>query len=165
MTYYKKILIGILFLGMVLVAWRVLFPGDETRIRRQLSRMGEVVSYEADASPLAGIAAASRFVKFLTPEVSVSIRIPGVGHRDFQGRENLREAFLASRSPRTGLSVVFLDPRIQLENDSQARVEVTVKVTQPGNPEIQAQALRIDFVRYEGDWMVSGVETIETIGR
>ena len=154
-----------MFLGVILVAWRVFFPGDETRIRRQLNRMGEVVSYEADASPLAGIAAASRFVKFLTPEVSVSIRIPGVGHREFQGKEHVREAFLASRSPRTGLSVVFLDPQIQLEHDDQARVEVTVKVAHPGNPEVQAQALRIDFVKYEGDWMVSGVETIETLGR
>lgn len=165
MNVLKRILVGIALLTVLGIGWRVFFPGAEAKIRRQLTRMADAVSYEADASPLSGLAAASRFVEFFDADVAVAIRIPGVGQRSFRGRENLREAFLASRAPRRGLAVDFLDPQIRLSGEGEAIVEVTAKVTQPGNPDIQAQALRVRFVEGERGWVVSTVETIETLGR
>jgi hypothetical protein len=155
-------------LGGVIIAgiwgWRVLFPGPEQIIRKRLTQLTETASSTGNEGALAKLAHAQKLASFFTPNVEITVDLPGQYSQKINGTDELMQAAAAARSLGSPVKIELLDVTIVLGPDLQtAEAHMTGKATVPGDRTPQVQELKVRLKKVEGQWLIDHAETVRTL--
>lgn len=162
MKYFKTIILvaALAFLGVLL--WRHYFPNEEKLIRKMISDLAEDASVSEKSKNLAKYVAADSVPGYFTPDAEIDGDAPVLGHFTFNGRQEIANAAAFAQTHFPGLKFAFYDVGVQIAPDKQsATVELTAKVTFPGQREIEMQDVRFSLSKYNGDWRIAKAETVK----
>ena len=143
--------------------WRVLFPNPEKVIRKRLGELAQTASFSADQGLVATAWNASELAEFFTPDVEVTLHVPGL-QDNISGRDQLMEAVVGVRRAIRGLTVELPDIKVTVAPDkASAVVYLTAKARVPGEKDFFLQELRLRLTRVKRDWLINHVETVRTL--
>ncbi len=144
--------------------WTIFFPNPEHVIRKQLAKLAQDVSFSQNENNLIKIADAQGVADFFSSNVEINITIPGHEQETMAGRDQITQAALASRTVATDLDVKFPDVNVTVAPDkNSATADVTVDATVSGERNAIVQEVKFTFVKVNGKWLISAVETVRTL--
>ena len=144
-------------------AWSVLFPNPEKIIRKRLNEMAKAASFSSDQGLVSQAWNASSLAEYFTPDVEVTLNVPGAEHT-ISGRDELMQAAVAARRTVRGLRVTLPDIKVTVAPDgASAEAYVTGEARVPGEKEFFLQELRLRLIKVKQDWQIQRVETVKTL--
>lgn len=145
-------------------AWNVLFPGDETVIRKRLNRLASVMTFDSKEGNFARVARVEEAGSLFAPQVEIIIDTPAHSQQTLTGRDELRQKALAVRMALSGLQVRFLDLNVTFSpGKTNAAVNLTGEARVPGDRELFVQELIFHLQKIDGKWLIVRVETVRTL--
>jgi hypothetical protein len=163
----KKWLFRVLLVGALVAlgywGWRVFFPSPEQMIRKRLSELAKAASFSSKDGLLATAWNASMLGEFFTPDVQVTVDVPGTQHT-INGRDELLQAAVGARSEGGSLSIEFPDVKITLAADkATAVVNITAIGKVEGQRDFYVQELKLRMTKVKRDWFINQIETVKTL--
>jgi SnoaL-like domain len=144
-------------------AWSVLFPNPEKIIRKRLDQVAKALSFSSDQGLVAKAWSASSFAEYFTPDLEITVEVPGLQHT-ISGRDELMQAVMAKRRMFKSLKVTLPDVKVTLAPDkTSAEVYLTGEARVPGEKEFFLQELRLRLIKVKRDWLINRVETVKTL--
>ncbi|HOX58882.1 MAG TPA: hypothetical protein P5205_16710 [Candidatus Paceibacterota bacterium] len=146
-------------------AWSVFYPNPEKIIKKRLNEMAKAASHSSDQGLVAQAWTASSLAAYFTPDVEVTLDVPGV-HHTFSGRDELMQGALAVRRAGRNLTIRLPDIKVILAPDkTSAEVYVTGEARVSGEKEVFLQELRLRLTKVKRDWLIKQVETVKTLSK
>ncbi len=144
--------------------WGVFFPGPEHVIRKRLNELAQAVSFSSNEGSLAKAINAERLTGFFSPDVEITVDIPGHPQQTFHGRDEVLQAGMAARGLAGSLSVEFLDMNVTLAPDRMsAVVNLTAKGRAGSEKDLLVQELKLTMKKVKEGWLIIQVETVKTL--
>lgn len=142
---------------------RACFIGPEGQIRQQLSKLEDLVSYEAGEGDLASLAKVKRLGDLFTEDVE--IKLTGfAGARSVDGRKQVQQAAMAARSQASSLQASLHDITVQVAADKRsATVEATGRAKLSGERSSAVQDFLFTFEKTPEGWLIAVVKTVEAL--
>ncbi|HEY5909598.1 MAG TPA: hypothetical protein VJA21_03230 [Verrucomicrobiae bacterium] len=145
-------------------AWRHLFPGPEQIIRQRLSQIAATASTSGDEGIIPKAARVQKLTTFFTPDVQITIEVPGLITQEISGIDELTQLAAASRSMGQAIRVELIDVSVTLAPDKlSADAHMTGKATWPGERTPQVQELKAHLRKVDGQWLIDRAETVRTL--
>lgn len=142
--------------------WRVLFPGDEVLIRRQLAELAEAASFAADESLLAKASIPGKVAAFFTVDSEIDIQPWGYRRMGLRGRDEVREAAIMALKALTSLSISATNIEVKLSPvEERAAVRFTLIASSNRDPERQSQEMELELSKDGGDWLIRRARTVD----
>ncbi|HKK17985.1 MAG TPA: nuclear transport factor 2 family protein [Opitutales bacterium] len=159
----KKIIIAVLGLIVAGFFLRACFAGAEGQIRKQLTTLEELVSYEAGEGDLAALGKVKRLGGLFTEDVE--IRLAGIkGARTVNGRKQVQQAAMAARSQAGSLEASLHDITVNVAEDKRsATAEATGRAKVSGERSSIVQDFVFGFEKTEEGWLIARVRTVEAL--
>jgi hypothetical protein len=157
-----------LMVASVLVAlgfwgWRVFFPSPEKVIRKRLGELAKAASFSSNEGLLATALNASMLGGYFTPDVQVTVDVPGTQHT-ISGRDELLQAAVGARSAVGSLKIEFPDIKVVVApGQDTAVVNLTARGKIPGQRDSYLQELRLRMVKIKREWLINQIETVRTL--
>jgi hypothetical protein len=146
-------------------AWSILFPNPEKIIKQRLDEMAKAASFSSDQGLVAKAWNASSLGEYFTPDVEVTLDVPGVQHT-ISGRSELMEAAMGVRRMVRSLKVTFPDIKVTVSPDkASAEVYLTGEARVPREKDFYLQELRLRLIKVKRDWLINRVETVKTLSQ
>jgi SnoaL-like protein len=146
-------------------ALRVLFPSDETVIRKLLAQMAAAASLKPNENALVKLAGANKLAGFFTADAVIRIEVTGGRTRTIHGREELIEIVTAARANLQEVKIQLHDIVVELAPDRQtALAQLTALANIDGSTDPIFQLLKIRLKKIDGHWRISQVDTVKTPG-
>ena len=143
--------------------WHKLFPNPETVIRKRLGELAKAASFSSYHGLLAAAWNASSLAEFFTPDVEVTVDVPGSQHT-FSGRDELLQAAMSARKAVSNLTIKFPDIKVTVAPDkTSAVVYLTAEGKVSGEKDFFLQELRLHLTRVKHDWLIHRIETVKTL--
>jgi hypothetical protein len=167
----KRIVQGLLAIVVVaggLWLWRVMFPGDETQIRRVLLELAEAASVQGGEGNIARLSRVNRILGCLTPEVEIRFAPEGGRGIELTGRESIQAAAVAAPQGGRTIQVEFIDIDVTPvpSGAETAEAVLTARVQVSGEREFGVQALKVDLAKdQEFGWRLKRLETFQPLSR
>jgi SnoaL-like domain len=142
--------------------WRIMFPSDETVIRRQLQELAVVASFPPNEAPLAKLTNAARLANFFTADGEVDIAPWNYQRVIIKGRDEIRQAAVGARNAVMSLSVTTEDVEIvsgPTKGRATVRLILTGRTSQ--DAERRSQPMHLDLRKVDGDWLIQRITTEE----
>lgn len=140
--------------------WRLLFPSDESRIRRDLEHLSELATFSGREGNFKRVANASALSERFATNAEIAVDVSGVG--TLRGRGEIRQTAFAAMTRGVAFQVQFFDINVVVAPDRQtATAEMTARI-QPGDGDFIVQELRFHFGKADSDWVIERIETIQT---
>ncbi|TVQ80036.1 MAG: hypothetical protein EA369_03515 [Bradymonadales bacterium] len=162
-----KVFIPVLVGVSLVLAWRQMFPSEETQIQRQLSRLESLLSRSGQENVLERAASARALGQVLHPDIKLKFQ-HATGDYELNGLSSLQEAYLQTqmRVPEFELSI-----RDLLTNIAESRTEAESRFTaivrgrsQQGRQDFrEASEFRVEWIKLDGDWRISFFENVEAL--
>lgn len=140
------------------------FGGPEGKIRKQLEKLEETVSYTPGDGNMGTLTKIKGLGKLFTEDVHIEMKMPH-GTTSVEGRHQLQQLAMASRSRAQSLEASLHDLVIEVsENQQTATVEATgrAKLSEAGN-QTAVQDFIFHFEKTDEGWLISKVRTIEAL--
>ncbi len=145
-------------------AWRTLFPSPEQVIRKRLVQLAETASTTGKEGALAKASRVQSLANFFTPDVEITIDIPGQFDHEISGRQELVNLALASRSMGQPVEVELVDVTVIVQpGATSAEAHMAGTATIPGERTVQIQELRAHLRKIDGQWLIDRAETVRTL--
>lgn len=139
--------------------WLLLRPGEEQRILDRLEQVRALAEVRDQESTLAQLNRARQLSALFGTRTRYDLTTLGHGITEIDSREELAQRIAAGRSKLASLELDLLAPVVQIEGD-RATVGVTgtaLGATRGGEGQfMDVHRVEIEFVRQDGDWLVSG---------
>jgi hypothetical protein len=159
-----RIFLLAVLVGLGLWGWRAWFPGPEAVIRKRLTELARTASFSANEGALAKLANAQSLTAFCTPDVEITVDIPGHSTQTINGHDELLSAVAGARSAVHGLNVEFFDILVTVAPDqNSAEANLTAKGKVSGEKDFYVQELKFLLKKVEGQWLIFRVETVRTL--
>ncbi len=143
--------------------WHVFFPSPEKVIRKRLGELAKAASFSSQEGLLAKAWNATMLGEFFTPDVQVTVDVPGIQHT-ISGRDELLQAVVGARSTVSSLTIEFPDIRVSVAPDKQsAVVNLNAKGKVSGQREAYLQEFRLRLIKVKRDWLINQIETAKTL--
>ena len=156
-------LLALLVLGAVW-SWHRLFPGPEQVIKKRLVQLAEAASSTGNEGLIPKAARIQRLTSFFTPDVEITIDMPGQFNAQISGTEDLTRVAAAARSMGSPVKVELLDVSVTVAPDrNSAEAHMTGTATVPGDRVPQVQELKAQLRKVNGDWLIYRAETVKTL--
>ncbi|HXC34596.1 MAG TPA: hypothetical protein VNV43_01905 [Candidatus Acidoferrales bacterium] len=166
MKIVSRLIVLVMLAALGVWLWTILFPSPEHIVRKRLAKLAQDVSFTQNENDLIKIADAQNVAGFFSDNVEVNITIPGHEEATMAGKEQIREAALASRQQATALTVKFPDVNVTVSPDkTSATADVTLNATVSGEQDAIIQELNITFQKINSDWLISKVETVQAVSK
>lgn len=150
------------------VALLLLFrgPSDETRIRRLLAEMAELVEKGGEEHPIESARRGNLFCSHLTPSLRTEVPELGFRSRSFSRDEVFRQ-FVAARGYSGGITVSLehLSVRLSDRAHATATADVLVRGLRTGWHVTPAdvRALEVALIRNDGEWLISSASVLPIV--
>ncbi|HEV2331299.1 MAG TPA: hypothetical protein VGY56_21155 [Verrucomicrobiae bacterium] len=166
MKIFSRLIVLVALAALGAWLWTILFPSPEHIVRKRLAKLAQDVSFTQNENNLIKLADAQNVAGFFSDNVEVNITIPGHEEATMAGKEQIREAALASRQQVTALDVKFPDVNVMVAPDkTSATADVTLNATVSGEQDAIIQELNITFQKIKGDWLISKLETVQAVSK
>jgi hypothetical protein len=144
--------------------WLILFPSPEHVIRKKLDELAQSASFSPNEGSLAKAINSERLTGFFSPDVELTMDVPGHSQQTLHGRDELLQAAMAARGMAGSLSVEFVDINVTIAPDrSSAIVTLTAKGRAGSEKDLLVQELKLTMKRVKRDWLIYQVETVKTL--
>ena len=151
------------FVALGFCGWHVFFPSPEKVIRKRLGELAKAASFSSQEGLLAKAWNATMLGEFFTPDVQVTVDVPGIQHT-ISGRDELLQAVVGARSTVSSLTIEFPDIRVSVAPDKQsAVVNLNAKGKVSGQREAYLQEFRLRLIKVKRDWLINQIETAKTL--
>lgn len=158
--------LAVILIALGIWIWVTLFPGPEQAIRKRLAELARLGSFASNEGALAKGLNAQQLAGFFTPDVEVSVDVPGLQRVKLSGRDNLLTAAMAVRGNLSSLKVDLLDINITFNPDkTTAIVSLTLKVQVNGERDFTPQEMKFTMKKVKGEWLIRGAETVRTLSQ
>jgi len=155
-----------IIIALAVWIWLTLFPGPEQAIRKRLAELAQLGSFAGNEGQLAKGLNAQKLATFFTPDVEISVDVPGVPRQKISGQDELLKAAMAVRTYLSGLKVDLLDINITFGPGKEtAIVNLTLKVQINGEKEFTPQEMKFALKKVKGEWLIREAETVRTLSR
>jgi len=146
--------------------WVTLFPGPEQAVRKRLAELAKLGSFAPNEGALAKGLNSQQLASFFTPDVEVSVDVPGLQRVKLSGRDNLLTAAMAVRGNLSSLKVDLVDINVTFSPDkTTAIVSLTLKVQANGERDFTPQEMKFTMKKIKGEWLIREAETVKTLSR
>ena len=146
--------------------WVTFFPGPERAIRKRLAQLAQLGSFASNEGALAKGLNTQQLAGFFTPDVQVSVDVPGIQRVKLSGRDNLLTAAMAVRGNLSNLKVDLYDINITFGPDkTTAIVSLTLKVQANGERDFTPQEMKFTMEKVNGEWLIREAETVRTLSQ
>ena len=143
--------------------WTLFYPNPEKEIRKQLNALAQEASFAPHQGLVAQAWNATVLGSFFTPDVQVTISVPGTEHT-LNGRDDLLQAALAVRQVRRSLKVDFPDIKVILAPGKEAAVvNLTARGKVADEKDYYLQELRLRLIKVKRDWLINEIVTVRTL--
>ena len=147
------------------LGYQKFFPSEEKRIRLLLADVADVASFSANEKPFTRLARANNLADFFSADAEINVQVPLEGSRTIHGRDEILQIARGARFNFNSVHVEFLDVIVELYAEKQAAtVELTAKVTQSGQRDFGVQELKILLKKIGGNWRITRLDTVRTLG-
>jgi len=159
-----RVLALLALIGLGYWLWTVFNPNDEAVIRKRVSRVAELLTFNSKEGNIARIANIEEAGNLFAQEVEIVIDTPEHSQQILTGRQELRQRALAVRTMLPSMEVKFLDLSVTLLPDhTEATVGLTGEARVPGDRDLFVQELRFHLRKIDGKWLITRVETVRTL--
>jgi hypothetical protein len=146
-------------------SWQVFFPNPEKVIRKRLGELAKAASFSSEQGLVAKAWNASSLNEFFTPDVHVTVDVPGF-QQSISGRDELIAAVRSVRSAVRGLAIEFPDIKVTFDpGKSSATVYITARGKVAGDKDYYLQELRLRFTKIKRDWLINRAETVKSLSQ
>ncbi|MGD0412585.1 MAG: nuclear transport factor 2 family protein [Verrucomicrobiota bacterium] len=163
----KRITRLILAAGLIALAvwsWGFFFPAPKKIIENHLLKLARVASFSSQDGNFKRLSDNERIGSLLARNLHVVLDLPGGRNETFDNREDLLQAVMAARPVVKDLQTQFTDITVSLSPDRQSAVAMlTVKAKMGGEPDWIIEELRFTFKKIGGDWLITGLETVQPL--
>jgi hypothetical protein len=165
----KEWLIRIILLALLAAVgfwgWQMLHPNPEKVIRKRLGELAKAASFSSSQGLVAAAWNASSLGEFFTPDVEVTVEVPGSEHT-FSGRDELLQAAVSARKAVSNLTIKFPDIKVTVAPDrASAVVYLTAAGKVAGEKDFFLQELRLRLTKVKRDWLIHRIETVKTLSQ
>ncbi len=159
-----RLLVAVVIIGAVLLGLRIVFPSDEVRIGKLLSRLERASNVAAGESQLSRVARIQLFEELFAPQCEVAVDTYDYGKLHFAGRDELLQAASAAvllqqavtvKFPQTGIRVA------QYRTNAVVEIASTVHTSQRSGGTLLLLKLLLD--KDKGSWRITRVESIRSL--
>lgn len=159
----KHIVIAVIACITAAFFLRGCFVGPEGEIRKKLSELEALVSYEAGEGELSSLTKAKRLGGLFTEDVE--IKLTGFsGARQVRGRQQVLQAAMAARSQAKSLQTSLHDITVQVAVDKlSAMAEATGRAKVSGESSSVVQDFVFTFEKTSEGWLIAKVETVKAL--
>jgi ketosteroid isomerase-like protein len=145
-------------------AWHFFFPGPEQLIRKRLMAVARTASTSGAEGALAKASRAQGLSAYFTPDVEITIDLPGQYNQTINGVTELMQLAMAARSMGRSVKVELLDLSVAVAPDkASAEAHLTGQATISGEQTPQVQELKAHLKKVQRDWLIDRVETVRTL--
>ncbi len=149
---------AILILLSFIILQNALRP-EEARIRRNLRRLGSLLSKSEGEAIAAGLIRANRAAEYFDRDCRISIN-----GFNINGRAELQSAIHSARGSLESAGVRFPDVKITFKDENTASARVTATVSANGlYRDTTARELKLLILKHEGEWKIKSAETVEVL--
>lgn len=136
---------------------------DERAVRSRLNELADTLSMPANTSDIARVTRLAGLRRYFSDAVHVRF-----GGQEVTSRDALVALLGRWTPPPGGVTVEFVDVQVTLDPAGVgAQVYLTAKATgrdaRTGDPTIDAHEANVTMAKRDGDWVVSNVESEETL--
>lgn len=166
MKMITRIILLIMACGLGFWLWTVFFPSPREIALKKITSLAATATVNANDSNLTRAGKAVKLAGFFSTNVEIVVNIPDLAHRTVTGREQVKESAMAGFQQITSLQVQFFDVTATVAPDKQTvDVSCTLKVSANGRKDYGVQELHVRFKKLDGDWLITRVETVQTLTR
>lgn len=163
-----KIIIRLCLLAVIAAIgfwlWTVFFPSAESVIKKQLSTVAALLSFNSKEEQLAKIANVEDLAGYFANDVEIIVDTPVQARHSISGREDLRQILLGARMTLTALSVEFMDATVTFApGGTEATVSLTASAQVGGDRDPLVQEAKFTLRKIEGRWIIVRIETVRTL--
>jgi hypothetical protein len=159
-----RLVVVMVLAGLGCWGWRVLFPSPEQVIRKRLNHLANAACFSGNEGALVKVAKAQAITSFCTPDVEITLDIPGYGHHEINGIAELLQQAAAARSYREGCNVQFFDIVVNVAPDQNSAIaDLTAKGSVLNDKDFNVQELRFKLRKVEGKWLIYHAETVHAL--
>lgn len=159
-----KIIIAVSVALIAAFFLRACFSGAEGQIRKQLTELEELVTFEAGEGDLSSITKVKRLGGLFTKDVTVELKGLNMRVRRVNGREQIQQAALAARKQLSGLEASLHDVTVELAEDMEsAIVEATGRAKVAGEGRSEVQDFLFTFTKTDEGWLIAEVKTVQAL--
>jgi hypothetical protein len=164
MKILSRILLLAALAGLGYWLWTAFFPGDEAVVRKRVSRIATLMTFDSGEGNIARLANVEELANLFAADVEIVVDLQGYPEELLTGRAELRQRAMAARMAVSGMTVTFLDWSVTLSQDKrEAVVNLTGEVRMSRDRERHVQELKFRLRKIEGTWLIVRVETVRTL--
>ena len=164
MKIFIRICLAAAVIALGFWLWTLVFPGPEKIIRKRLTKVAALLSYDSKEGQIARLANVNQLAGFFSSDVTVIVDTPARSRHEISGRDELTQAAMGARMALSGLRVEFLDLNVTLSPDnSEATVALTGEARVSGDRDLFVQELKFVLRKIDGDWLIVRIETVRTL--
>jgi hypothetical protein len=142
----------------------MLWPSDERAVRRRLNAVAAALSVPIRDSEIGRVSRVAELRKYLSEDIRLRN-----GAQEIASRDALLGFLVTFTPPPGGFTVELVDTHVRIAADGlTAQVDTDVKISShdaSGMPTVDAREATVAVAKQQGEWMVTGAETKETLQR
>ncbi len=166
MEKFIRIVLIAALIGAGFFVWWHFFPSPERAIKSRLNDLAETISFGPSDQGISRMLAADKVGGFFMLEVELTIDVPGYRARQtINSRTEIRQGLLGAQQNFNSVNVEFLDINVTVDpGGTSAVANLTLDLHIRGERAV-LQELNVTFQLVEGKWLISKVETVQTLSR
>src|SRR5712672_744641 len=158
--------LAVIVIALGVWIWVTLFPGPEQAIRKRLAELAQLGSFAGNEAPAAKAFNSQKLASFFTPDIEISVDVPGVPRQKLSGQDDLLKAAMAVRTYLSNLKVDLVDITVTFGPDKTSAVaNLTLKVQVNGEKEFTPQEMKFTLKKVKGEWLIREAETVRTLSQ
>ncbi len=131
----------------------------EAQVQRKLDQLESALSYTgSNPSNIKKMAALQSILGLMHPEVSISVSSQSGEQIQANGKDSIRDIYMAARMRAESLAVKFGLRAITLHDDSHATVSSEALVRASPGSRVDAIAVEMEWERQDGSWVMRSVK-------
>jgi hypothetical protein len=156
--------LAIIIIAVAIWLWLTFFPGPEQAIRKRLAEIAQLSSFAGNEGPAAKALNAQKLASFFTPDIEISVDVPGEQRQRLSGQDDLLKAAMGLRTILSSLKVELLDINITFApGKTSAVANLTLKARVNGERDFIPQELKFTLKKVKGEWLIREAETVRTL--
>jgi hypothetical protein len=164
MKFLSRPIFAVVGIAVAFWLWTVLFPSPQRVIQKRLNQLASTATFEPKEGLVSRALKVDKLGSFFADKIELNVNVPGLHPDSVTTREDLKDAAKVAAGTARGLSIEFIDMKIELNPDKEAAyVDLTLNGKVSGESDPIVQQLKFNLKKIDGEWLITKVQTIKTL--
>jgi hypothetical protein len=160
-----QLVVVVVLVGLGVMGWRWMFPGDEVRVKRVVEAAVAAVSWEGGEGNIARMAAVNRLGGLCAADVQVVFETRGGRSQVLEGRSDLQQAMMVVRQRAAWLRASVDDLEVRLGDGGLGAVVLLAATVEIGGVDESILGdYKLTLRKEDGEWLIERVEPVGGLG-